>query len=341
MRTALVFTLSVFTCVGGSAETAAVQSPVLGFVASAPAAGRHGQQTPGLTLSSSATEVRAILGVPGAAMVGTPVPLPRGIASVYFAPGENYALVEQLEGTMALVEFSGAQAGPLLAVPGAISRPDIVAFNPSASAAAIFSAGEGRVLIITGLPGSPQVSADISVAGLPGIQMLALADDGATLLAGTSDGRVLVLRASGSPELAYSAGALGGIAFAPASTNALVFDGDGSKALLLQNVASAPAVRLLAEGLPGLSGAAVLQFDGGAAVVGAMNAKGLSRIDLETLHVDNMTLPAGLTMLQPLRAPHRFLLSAQPGQPAWILDTSGAAGAVYFVPRPSSAVMAR
>lgn len=366
MRASLVSTLSVFIWLaaglpGTAQERAALEnpavrvaplntastaqpmgSPVLGFVESASNTVSRGRRSPAEGLSTTAAQVRAILGVPGAAIVSSPLALPRGIQNVYFAPGENYALAEQLEGTLALISFTGTQAGPLQAIPGTLSRPDIVSFSPSGSAAAVFSIEEGHLAIITGLPNSPQLAHDLSAADLPaGIQMLALADDGATLLAGASDGRVLMLRPGSAPAPVYSAGQLGGIVFAPASSDALVFDGAGAKVVLLQNVATAPATRMLAEGLTGFSGAALLQVDSGAAVVGAMNGKQISRIDLQTLHVDNLTLPAPLTMLQPLRASHRFLLSALQGQPAWILDMSGEIGAVYFVPRQSVAVMAR
>jgi len=319
-----------------SPATQPMQSPVLGFVTTSRTALVRGQGRGGESYSNPSVTVRAILGVPGAAMLSGALTLPRGIAGAYFAPGQNFALVEQRVGSLALLQFNGTLAGPLQAIPGSISRPDIVSFSPNASAAAVFSAEEGRLILITGLPASPQLSRDVS-ANLPaGIQGLAFADDGVTLLAATSDGRVLLLPSGGGTETIYSGGKLSGLVFASASTDALVFDGDGSKVLLLQNVSTAPATRLLAEGLSGIPGAALLQFDANTAWIGAVNGKQLSRIDLETLHADTVTLSAGVAMLQPLLAPHRFLLSAPPGQAVWVLDTSNstssAAGNVYFVP---------
>lgn len=325
----------------GSSSPQSVQAPVLGFVASTPSSLHRGRAASGRSYLWSGAEVRAILGVPGATLLGSPLPLPRGVVSVHFAPGESYALAEQSGSTMALLPFNGAQAGSLLALPGAISSADVVAFSPNASSAAVFSAAAGRLVVIAGLPDSPRLASDTSAASLPAnIQMLALADDGATLLAGTGDGRALLLRASSAPQMVYQAGSLGGIGFVPASADALLIDGDGN-AVSIQNMTTAPATRLLAQGLPGLSGTVVLQFDAGSAIVGAVNAKTLSRIDLQTLHVDQLPLPSGLAMLQPLRTPHRFLLSAESGHPAWILDTSATTAAVYFVPQPAMAKMAR
>ncbi len=322
-----------------SPATQPMQSPVLGFVTTSRTALVRGQGRGGEGYSNPSVTVRAILGVPGAAMLSGALTMPRGVAGAYFAPGQSFALVEQSAGSLAVLQFNGTVAGALQAIPGSISRPDIVSFSPNGSAAAVYST-EGRLAIITGLPGSPQLSRDVS-ANLPaGIQALALADDGATLLAVTSDGRVLLLPAGGGTETIYSGGQLSGLVFAPASTDALVFDSDGNKVLLVQNVSTAPATRLLAQGLSGIPGSALLQFDANTAWIGAVNGKQLSRIDLQTLHADTMTLSAGLAALQPLLVPHRFLLSAQPGQEAWVLDTSNAtsantgtvAGNVYFVP---------
>jgi len=325
-----------------SSTSQPIQSSVLGFVVNAPTVVREGRRPSGNTYSIARAQVRAILGIPGAAMLSTPLALPAGIENVYFAPRQNYALAEQSTGTVALLQFSGTQSGSIIAVPGTLHKPDLVTFSPNGLSAAIFSAEEGHLLVFTGLPNSPQLSRDLSGGDLPaGIKTLALADDGATLLAGTSDSRVLVLRSGSAAQLAYSATDLAGIAFAPASTDALLFDHEGAKALLLQNVATAPSPRMLAEGLAGLSGAIVLEVDNGSALVGAVNAKSLSRIDLQTLRVDSITLAAGLTTLRPLGISHRFLLSAQPGQAAWILDTSSDASAVYFVPPQRIAMATR
>jgi len=369
MRTALIPALGVFIWLGAGLSSVAqeraalerpavrvssaavapasepMQSAVLGYVANAPSVGaaRQGRRPmAGESYSRSAVQLRAILGIPGASMLTGQLALSRDVQAAYIAPGQNYALVEQYAGPVALLQFNGTQVSSPLVMPGALRKSDIVTFSPNALSAAIFSAEEGRLLVLNGLPSSPQLSRDLSAADLPsGIRMLALADDGATLLAGTNDGRVLILRAGGAPQLLYRATDPGGIAFAPASTDALVFDRDGAKALLLQNVASAPSIRTLAEGLPGLSGVIALQFDRGFAMVGAVKAKSLSRIDLQTLRVESLTLTAGLTMLQPLHMSGRFLLSAEPGQPAWILDTSSEASTVYFVPPQRVAMMAR
>jgi hypothetical protein len=331
--------------VGASADLAAaqqpMQAPILGFVATSAGKPGHAHHTAVVGLSSGTTEVRAILGVPGAALLSSPLVFPRGTEHVYFAPGQNFGLAQR-SGAVAVFQISSGQVASLQALSGALASADMVAFNPGGSAAAIFSEEEGRLQIVAGLPGSPQVSHNLSAAELPAnIRMLALADDGVTLLAGIADGSVLALHEGKAAQLLYSANDLGGIAFEPSVANALLFDRTGARLLLLENASTAPSTRVLAEGLAGVSGEVALQFDGPNAIVGALKAKQISRINLQTLQVDTVATPVALTMMQPLLAAHRFLISSESGQPAWILDTSTAAAAVYFVPRETRPVLAR
>ena len=354
MRAALVFLLSVFTWVatGVSQEVAnpalgvdsaepssgaqPVQAPVLGYATSAPASAARGRGIPGRSYSSPPVQVRAMLGVPGAATLGTPIPIPGAFASIQFAPGQNYALVERPTGDVASIQFAGAQAGPLVPLPGGIANPDIVAFSPGAAAAAIFSSSQQRVVIIGGLPDSPRLSGSLSASDLPeSIRRLAIADDGATLMAAAGDGRVLVLRAGSAPAQVYNSTNPLALAFAPASTDALLVDGNAL--VQIQNAARAPVARILAQGLRGLSGTALLQFGAGAAIVGSVGSKTVSFIDLASFRVDQISLPVGLSALQPLRAARRFLVASEAGKPAWILDATGEAATVYFVPLPLAA----
>ena len=319
-----------------------MQSPVLGFVSTSAGQVGSARRMHGMGLSSAVADVRAIIGVPGAASLSGPLSMPRGVERVYLSPGGSFGLAEQSAGAMAVVQFSGMLALPLQAVSGAIEQPAIVAFSPGGSAAAVLSTEEGRLQVLAGLPASPRIARSLNLSDLPAnIRTLALADDAVTLLAGTADGSVLALRTGKTAQLLFSAHDLGGIAFAPASTNALLFDRDGNRAMMIENIATSPSTRMLAEGVAGITGDVVLGFDGGAAIVGAINARQLSRINLQTLQVDTVNLPVALTMLQPLQAAHRFLISSQSGQPAWIVDTSRETAAVYFVPRQARPVLAR
>jgi len=335
--------------VSKSAEAVATQpvgTPVLGFVSISPArtSGRRADAASEPVYSRTRLQLNAILGVPGASLLGGPLAIPAGVSSIHFAPGQRYAIVETEPGeSVALAQFAGTQMLTPAALPASLRAPDLISFSPNASAAALFSAAESLVVVLTGLPGAPQVARQIDGAALPAdIGELAIADDGATIIAGTSDSRVLLLGGDGSQRLLYSAGELGGIAFVPGSTDAVVFDRDGGTAMLIANTATAPAMRPLAEGISApQAGASMLQVDSRGALVSVTGANDVWRIDLQSQQVQDVHLSSAVTMMQPLRAAGRYVLSAQPGQPAWVLDTGGVTSGVFFVPRQMASARVR
>lgn len=225
-----------------------MQSPMLGFV-----------------YATDGGEVRAILGIPGASVLSRPLALPAGVTNLNFAPGQKYAIVEGASGgSIGVMTFPTANPGPLIEISGAISRPDIVSFSPNGAAAVVYSASEGQLEVLEGLPASPRVAREISSADLPNaVRFLALADDGATLLEGTENGSVYRLTEDGGAQLLDTVGDLEGMAFVPQSDNALIFDRNGSSLSLLQSVNTTPSNRSLVGGLTGLGGKIALQVAAG------------------------------------------------------------------------------
>src|SRR5581483_6744615 len=72
-------------------------------------------------------EVTPILGIPGAAWLGDPVPLPDTVSLVHIAPGHAYALVEQSAAdpmSVVLLHLPGVSGDtlPLTRVPGALGQ---------------------------------------------------------------------------------------------------------------------------------------------------------------------------------------------------------------------------
>jgi hypothetical protein len=299
----------------GNSEQQAMQAPLLGFV-----------------YGAERSELRPILGIPGASLFGGPISIPAGVTGVYFAPHQNYALLaHRFVGSIGLMTFQGA-GGSAVAVCGAISQPDLITFSPSGSAAVLYSRGAGQIQVITGLPSAPRVARGIATGELPdGLRLLAIADDGVTLLEGTSRNAIYLLPAAGSPQLLYSATDLGGMVFAPRTTDVVVFDRGAGTLFLLQEVGSASSYLPLAEGLAGV-GNAFLEISGSSAVLAGANTSSVWQIDLASLDVQSTRLPVTPRMLQPLQTSGKFLLFYKPGQPAWILDASDESGTVSFVP---------
>ena len=294
-----------------------MQGPMLGFVT-----------------ASDGGEVRAILGIPGASILSPPLAIPAGVTSLNFAPGQKYAIVQGVAGApIGVMTFPAANPGPLFEIGGAISQPDMVSFSPNGAAAVVYSASEGRLQVLSGLPKSPRIAREFSSTELANSpRLLVLADDGVTLLEGATDNSVYLLAAGAAPQLLATVGDLEGMAFIPKSVNALVFDRKGGSLSLLQSVNSAPSSQSLVDGLTGLAGKIALQVAAGRVLITSASTNHLWQIDLQSLRVQDLQLPATAAMLEPLRTSGAYLLSWQAGQPAWIVDTSGQSGAVYFVP---------
>jgi hypothetical protein len=299
-----------------------MQSPVLGFV-----------------YAAGGSEARAINGTPGASTLSSPLTLPEGITGLDFPPGQKYALVEQTGGaSVGLIALSGANPGPLVQITGGISQPDVISFSPNGAAAALYSTSEGRLQVLTGLPDSPRLARQMTSGELPNAaRLLALADDGVTLLEGTVNSAVYLLAGNG-PQMLESVTDLGGIVFTPQSDDALIFDRGTGTLSLMQGVSSERSKRLLAQGLTGLGGNIGLETDGRRAVITTSSSSHLWEIDLQSQAIQEVQLPTTPAMLEPLRLCGHYLLAWQPGQPAWILNTNQEKATVYFVP---AAVQAR
>jgi hypothetical protein len=292
----------------------------------------------GFVYAAGGSEVRAINGVPGAATLSTPLPVPAGVTSLDFAPGQKYALVEQAEGaSLGLIAFSGAEPGALAPIPGGISKPDVISFSPKGGTAALYSASDGRLQVLGGLPDNPQLTREIASGELPGaVRLLAIADDGATLLAGTANNTVYLLGGS-APQMLESVADLGGMVFTPKSNDVLIFDRGAGTLVLIEGVSGVRSKRVLAEGLTGLGGSIALNTNGRRAVLSTSTANHLWEVDLQSLAVQEVQLPTTPAMLDPLRLSGQYLLAWQPGQRAWILNTNQEKGTVYFVPAATEA----
>jgi len=296
----------------------------------------QGMQTPVLGFVSSAEqgELRLLLGIPGASALGEPLAVPAGLRDLFFAPSQSYALLApKASGFLGLMTFQGAEAGAVVSICGAIPQPDIVAFSPGASSAALYSRAEGRLQVITGLPDSPQLARVVPESDLPDeVRYLAVADDGVTLLEGTVHNALYVLPQPGLPRLLYTAGDLQGMAFAPRTRDLVAFDRAAATAFLLQDVDGASAYLPLADGLSAMDGNVLLETSRAGAVIASTKSSTLWEINLQSFKVQNIPLPGMPQMLQPLRISGDYLLFFRAGLPAWILDSNSAEGSISFVP---------
>lgn len=111
--------------------------------------GSAGVPVLGYAWSEQSLELRAILGIPGAARWSDPVALPAGTLAARIAPGHKWALILRKEGEAGILRLDGSLAFTPIAEP--LHDVSGVLFSPSGSAI-LLPAGT----VFTGLPDAPQ-----------------------------------------------------------------------------------------------------------------------------------------------------------------------------------------
>src|ERR1035438_859985 len=137
----------------------------------------------GYVFDPSAHALRRIQGIPGAALVGTPLDFGVVISAAYVAPRLDAAFVVSGDGQAHFFRLTAA--APQERAVDSLGAPLGVVFSPSGSAAALY--WPGNVQMIKGLPDAPVVAATIALRGNPRPRRplpdtLAISDDGAYLL---------------------------------------------------------------------------------------------------------------------------------------------------------------
>ena len=117
-------------------------------VAALPVCAQSGIAGPvsGYVFDRSASALRPILGIPGAALLGEGLDVGSQITAAYVAPGQNWALAATAGGPVFFKLTSGAALR--IAVAGVTASPELVAFSPSGTAVALYAAG--RIQVIQG-----------------------------------------------------------------------------------------------------------------------------------------------------------------------------------------------
>jgi hypothetical protein len=314
--------VSFMTVVENHAETQrtppvqAMQSPVLGFV-----------------YSESSHEIRAILGIPGASVLGDSLALGSEVTRVHFAPGQGYAMVEREDSMrLAVLKLGPANFGSFVEIPGALSPADILTFSPRATAVAVYSGSEGRLQVITGLPDAPRVQREVnSLDASEPLAALVVTDDGRTLMLATVQGTIYRLVNGADLEFIDRVEDFGGMVLAAGSNDALIANHHG-RVVLLQNLNGVPSRVVVSESLSELEGDIRLFVDQGSALITSEATNRMWRVDLKTREADEIVLFRPASMIQPMRSSRRFLMSYEPGAPTWILDTNSPNAGVFFVP---------
>lgn len=253
----IVCSLAVSPAVRLNAQsTNTIHGPLVGFVV------------------DSASQVRPVVGIPGAAWLGGALPIDADIQIAAISPRQDFLLgIRTSNGQAVLVRDplgSVAIAGLPVAAGG--SR---MLLSPSGSAALVVTGDASEGQVVTGLPDAPVMAWKAGFSGFAnGLAGLALSDDGAVLLAATPAGDHVALQAitsNGSVPLAATAAGLGGLSFAPHGHDALLADAPSNQVSLIADVTNAAAMTPVAMATDGIAGpVAVAESEDGQRVITAM-----------------------------------------------------------------------
>jgi hypothetical protein len=223
--------------------------------------------------------LRPISGSLGAAHLESAVAAP-GLHSATPCSTRGFALASDAAGSIFFVALPSGQPTKLAE---SLAKDQRMVFSPTCANALVSSPSTGSVILLSGLPSSPQVQS-LALAGA-GIAAAAISDMGAILIATTkSDGSTALQIASASAAPATIASLLkaGGIAFLPGTDIAILADSAANTITLARQLATSPSFTPLAAAAQGVVSprAVASSADGHFAFVvnGAGNT--LLRIDL-------------------------------------------------------------
>ena len=285
----------------------------------------------GLFVDDANTEVHAVTGVPGSALVSNPLAMPDSVKRVWLAPGQQWALVDA--GGLAVLPLDGFQAGDPVFIDGAVSTADAVGFAPQTAVFVVYSRSQERLNVIA----NGQVTADISTSGLfaSPIRSVAIDDSGKWPIAVTEDGAAYRVQSASAPQLLYRGGSISAAVF---TSSRLILADDGlSQVIAVEGLTDNPSVRVLATKVG--AGAIFLQAStgGGGVIATAAASRSAYRIGFAGEVVESFDLPADPTRLVRLRNRNSFVFSALPAGPVWMLVDDGGTMQATFAARPSKA----
>lgn len=286
----------------------------------------------GFVFDSSSHALRRIQGIPGAALVGTPMDFGFPVSAAYVAPRLDSVFVVAGEGQARLFRLTGQPTGaPALVAIDSLGTPRRVVYSPSGSAAALYSPGSVR--IVKGLPDAPVLAGAINLRSNPRARTtlpdtLAVSDDGAYLLYAGGSGLELITLAGNSRQVLQGGATLA--AFAPGGHDAAVVD--GTRLTFFQDIAGAATER----SYDGIATPTALAFspDSQKLVVASATGRKITTIQVATGERSALACDCAPSALVAMGSVFR-LNELGTEEPLWVLDTASERG-LLFIPVPAT-----
>ncbi len=294
----------------------------------------------GLMVEPVSAAIRPILGMPGAATLGVPLSPGFPVDRAVVAPGGDFALaLARTDFRLAAVRVGGGAAEWL--APATAEAPDLIAFSPRGSSAALYYRTSGRLVLLSGLrTRSPQV-VTVDPASIPASpNQLAVSEDAASLLLALPEGDAAALYYL--PVVRASAGfarrlgtfqSVSGLRFAGTSSDALLADGKANTVYVIQNVPGAAHISALGSARDGLSQPEAMDaLDARRVLVVNAGAQGLTMLFRDGTPAASIQCGCTPAVLEQLSGNSVYRLTAPSQEPMWLFDGSGTETRILAVP---------
>ena len=210
-----VISLTALLLVGPGAALGQISAPRLGFV-----------------LNEDTGEVRPILGLPGAPVLGAALDLGGPIKQVAHSPRQDYVLAVTVDGRV-LLRTSSRMPAPLPVRQGI----DHVGLSPTGRYAVVLDRDSAHWVVVNGLPDTPSVGRPVLLPlALGSPEHVAVSDDG-FVLASFSLSDAVFLIDNGTAESVATFDHVSAMAFLPRSRDVLVADDARAAVYLVRDVA--------------------------------------------------------------------------------------------------------
>ena len=319
-----VFRIYLALCVLGLAKIADAQSSIAG----------HGSvNQPVLTyVMDSDHHLRPIVGIVGAASVGTAMDVGIDLNQAVVPPGHEYVLVTTggINWPVILQVRSGVITPATPLQPG--PTIDQVVLSPNGYAAAFLSSSQRRIYAYTGLSKLSISGWQIDIKSIGSVSSLAISDDGKTVAIGTSDGQsgaVFLANPGRHPRLVAQLTHASTIAFLHNSADAAIADDVDNTVYSLSN----GQMFAIASGQDGISSPSALGVSNDNQRVFVANSSGsVITIGPNGAVSAPVSCNCTLTGLYPTNTDSVFRLTDFTGSPILLFDANRAAPRITFVP---------
>jgi len=274
--------------------------------------------------------VQPILGIPGAATVGSPINIQTEITGLNLSFQRSYGLaITPSDSNFVIVKLTEPITIGTLGVP--IGRSGRIALSPDGSAGAIYDQERKLIFVITGLPEAVTLAAEIDASSFSGaIVSMSISDGGDSVLVALSDSVVSIGKDGKVTSLDHPKHA-SAITFLHNSRDAVIADAISQEIYFLTGVTGSPKTTVLLSEIRDPIAVAVSN-DNKHVFVASSSTGLVTGVELSGGSVTVTSCPCSPSGLTPLNGNAIFRLTEPFGSALWLFDGDSPRPRTVFVP---------